>query len=91
MVLEDTEYESMIYIEWLGTACFWLCGLPQVIKCIIDGNAKSISLLFLLLWLTGEICYTVAIAYHYGIVPWMLSNYAINIMFLIILLRYKFK
>ena len=76
------------FIGWLGSICFALCGLPEAVHCIKQGNAKGISLLFLLLWLGGEICYIISIAMQFGWVGWLMFNYFGNTIFVLIILWY---
>ncbi len=42
-------------IGWIGNILFAVCGLPQVIKTYRTRTAKDLSLLFLLMWLLGEL------------------------------------
>jgi len=77
-------------LGWIGTVCFSLCGVPQVLKCIHHGNADGLAPLFLFLWLGGEICYVVATLQEFGWVPWLLTNYIVNLVCLCWIIRYKF-
>jgi uncharacterized protein with PQ loop repeat len=76
-------------IGWIGSVCFALCGLPQVIKCVKDGHACNLSMVFLLLWLSGEILYVIATLSELGFISWMLFNYVVNIVCIVILVVYK--
>lgn len=42
-------------IGWIGNILFAVCGIPQVIKTFRSKSAKDLSILFLWLWLTGEL------------------------------------
>ena len=42
-------------IGWIGNILFAICGIPQVIKTYKTKSAKDLSLLFLWLWLAGEL------------------------------------
>ena len=44
---------------FVASACFILCGVPQVIECIVRGNGKGISALFIWIWLLGELSLSV--------------------------------
>ena len=48
-------------LGWIGSICFALCGLPQAIKCVRQGNTQGLSTLFLTLWSVGSVCYIVAV------------------------------
>lgn len=77
-------------IGWIGSICFAMCGIPQVLKCIRHGNADGLSSFFLFLWFVGEICYVIAILKEFGWVPWLLTNYSMNLVCLVWIIRYKF-
>ncbi|WP_340114505.1 PQ-loop repeat-containing protein [Maribellus mangrovi] len=42
-------------IGWVGNILFAICGIPQVIKTYRSKSAKDLSLLFLWLWMSGEL------------------------------------
>jgi len=42
-------------IGWIGNILFAVCGIPQVIKTFRSKSAKDLSILFLWLWLAGEL------------------------------------
>jgi uncharacterized protein with PQ loop repeat len=42
-------------IGWIGNILFAICGIPQVIKTFRSKSAKDLSVLFLWLWLAGEL------------------------------------
>lgn len=42
-------------VGWIGNILFAICGIPQVIKTFRTKSAKDLSLLFLWLWLAGEV------------------------------------
>lgn len=72
---------------WFGSICLSLCALPQVIQCIITGNANGINWLFLLMWLSGEISLFIYLLPKNETA--LLFNYGLNIIFLLIIIRYK--
>jgi uncharacterized protein with PQ loop repeat len=73
---------------WLSSLMFGFCGLPQAYKSYKDGNSDGISWMFAIMWFLGEIF---AIIY---VLPMkdgpLLVNYGINLLFLCIILWYKF-
>ena len=79
----------MNYIQWIGSACFIICFMPQVVKTIKEGHADGLSWLFLIILLVGESCYTVAVIHDFGLVWWMLANYVSNIILLLVVIYYK--
>lgn len=79
----------MNWVGWVGSLCLGLCGLPQAIKCYQTKSAKDISAMFLLLWLTGEICTLI-----YVIPKWdwpLIINYLFNIILIGVIANYKVK
>ena len=77
-------------LGWIGTFCFSVCGAPQALKVYQDGHSNGLSLAFLWLWLIGEIFFVSAILLRFGFVSWLLVNYGFNLLFLLVLFRYKF-
>ncbi len=79
----------MNLIGWIGSFCLAYCGIPQAIKCIKEGNSNGIDLYFLITWFIGEV---LSLIYVYSLdskpLP-LITNYFINILVLIIILKYK--
>jgi uncharacterized protein with PQ loop repeat len=70
-------------IGWIGNIMFAICGIPQVIKTFRSKSVKDLSVLFLWLWLFGELLTFVYILVgdmETGISHFPLYfNYAVNI------------
>jgi len=77
-------------LGWIGSICFSLCGLPQAHKAYQDGHCNGLSSAFVLAWMAGELCYVAAVLLEFGWVGWMMFNYILNTLCLIVILRYKF-
>jgi len=75
-------------IGWIGSLLLATCGAPLAWKCIATGRSDT-SLLFLAMWLGGEICYVISIPMKAGWVPWLMLNYILNIVFVMIIAYYK--
>jgi uncharacterized protein with PQ loop repeat len=74
-------------LGWFGSILFAICGLPQAIQCAKDGHSRGLNWFFLLCWFGGEVLTTV---YVWPKADWpLLSNYLVNMIFLLIMLRYK--
>ena len=74
-------------IGWIGSILFAICGLPQAISCYKSGNANGIDWLFLMAWLGGEI---LTLIYVWPRSDWpLITNYTINLIFVLIIFRYK--
>lgn len=74
-------------IGWLSSACFMVCALPQVIKCIKMRSATGLSWAFLLLWFFGEL-FGIVYVLPKGHRP-ILANYAANAILIIVILVVK--
>jgi uncharacterized protein with PQ loop repeat len=75
-------------IGWLGAICFSFCGLPQAYKSYKDGHSDGISILFLFLWFLGEF-FSIIYTFNKHVLP-LFCNYILNIIFLLIIIKYKF-
>ena len=75
-------------LGWLGSLLFAVCGVPQVVKCVHDGNADGVSFWFLFLWWCGEVLYIASVLMQFGWVGWMMFNYFGNLIMVSIILRY---
>lgn len=73
---------------WLGSILLAFCGLPQCVTSIKTGKSEGLNIGFLLMWFWGEV-----FTFYYVMdkldIPLML-NYGANILFLIIIIKYKF-
>ncbi len=74
-------------IGWIGSILFAICGLPQAIQSIKDGHSRGLNWFFLLAWFWGEV-FTIAYVLPKMDMP-LLANYTANMIFLLIILRYK--
>ena len=74
-------------IGWIGSFLFAICGLPQAIQSYRDGHSRGLNWAFIAAWLGGEIC-TIAYVFPKGDLP-LLTNYFANLVFLLIILRFK--
>ena len=81
-------YELETY-GWLSTLCFSLCALPQVYKSIRDQHSNGISWGLLILWFLGE-CFATVYVFPKKDLP-LLVNYFFNMLFIAVIIRYKFK
>ena len=74
-------------IGWIGSFLLAFCGLPQAYKCWRTKRADDISWMFLLMWGFGEL---LILVYVIPKLDWpLVFNYAANIIFIGIILRYK--
>ncbi len=75
-------------VGWIGSIAFAICGLPQAWECHWNRTARGINPVFILLWLTGELCYVVSILLKFGWVHWMMFNYLTNIFAVAVIIYY---
>ena len=81
-------------IGWIGNILFAICGIPQVIKTYKSKSAKDLSMLFLWLWLAGELLtfiYIILGDLETGLIHYPLYfNYMVNIFMACFLIYAKF-
>ena len=77
----------MELIGWTGAILFAICGLPQAIQCAREGHARGLNWFFLLAWFWGEIL-TIIYVWPKADYP-LLFNYFLNLVFLLVIIRYK--
>jgi len=77
----------MEIVGWIGSFLFSICGIPQAIQSYRDGHTRGLTWGFLAAWLGGEI---LTLAYGLPKADWpLITNYAVNLFFLGVLLYYK--
>jgi uncharacterized protein with PQ loop repeat len=79
----------MITIGWIGSVLLALCAIPLAWQCYKQKHADGISNMFLAMWLAGEIL-TAAYVLPKKDYP-LLFNYGLNIVCLLVVIRYKIK
>lgn len=87
IILEKVMQMDIEIFGWVGSALFAICGLPQALQSIKDGHSRGLNWFFLLAWLGGEI-FTIIYILPKMDLP-LLANYAVNLIFLGIMLKYK--
>lgn len=76
-------------LGWAGAGVFAFCAVPQVVQTLKEGHARNLNSLFLWMWLWGAILCAAGSILDVGVVPWLLFNYSMNLLCVVILLRYK--
>ena len=75
-------------LAWIGSVLLALCGFPMMIKSIRDGHSDGVDATFLWMWIIGEILVWVYVVSRQD---WpMIFNYSLNIIFVIVILKYKY-
>lgn len=74
-------------LAWVGSILLALCAIPQAFMSYRNGHSDGISWGFVLLWFFGEV-FTIGYVIKESAVP-LIVNYAANILFLLIIIRYK--
>ena len=78
-------------LGWISGALFAFCALPQAIKTFKDSNAEGLSLLFLLMWTSGELLMMTYIVFKYGFDAPLLTSGTCDLFFLSIIWFYKLR
>lgn len=74
-------------IGWIGASCLAMCAAPQAWHSWKTKKADDISMLFLILWLIGEL---LTLIYVFPTFQWpLIFNYLLNLFFIGIIYRYK--
>ncbi len=76
-------------IGWIGAVCFAFCGVPQAYQCYKVKHSRGLSGWFLGLWMAGEVCYVASILAQFGFIGWLMFNYILNFLCLLVIIRYK--
>lgn len=76
-------------IGWIGSLFFAFCAVPQAYKCYQDKNADGLSSPYLVMWLLGEVCYIASVLMKFGFVDWMMVNYVMNIICVVVIGYWK--
>jgi uncharacterized protein with PQ loop repeat len=79
----------MEFIGWLGSFCFAICALPQVIDTVKKKHADGFSHGLFWLWLFGEIFTIIYVWFEKYSVP-LIVNYIFNLVLLSIIGYYKY-
>ena len=80
-------------VGWVGSFLFCFCGVPQAWASYRDGHARGMSHGFLWMWCFGEVCtlwYVAALNASRGATAPLLTNYVLNLAFLLVIIRYKY-
>ncbi len=78
-------------LGWVGSIMFAVCGVPQAWQCIKNKNAYGINSLFIFLWFLGEVFYIISVLLKFGFVSWMMFNYILNIICILVIGFYLVK
>ena len=81
--------DMLEYVGILGSSLLALCAVPEVISSIRKGYCGS-STSFLLTWGVGE-CLTFYYVNNTSKDLYLMANYTINLVFILILMYYKTK
>lgn len=76
-------------IGWIGSILLAFCAAPQALKAYVDGEAKGLSLITLIMWTTGEVCTLIALLYESQLKYYLIFNYGCNILLLSGIWKYK--
>ena len=77
-------------LGWIGAWLLALCGAPQAWNCYKVGHGRGLDPMFLIMWTIGIACMLVYILLKGFISAPLIANYTMNLVFLSIILRYKY-
>lgn len=78
------------FIGIIGAICFSICAAPQALVCYKQGHAQGLNKLTLWLWFVGEVSTIVYVLETIGWDSILMSNYIINLLFLIIIIKFAY-
>jgi len=79
----------MEIIGWVGSFLLTFCGMPLVWQSHKDGHARGVNIVFLEMWLWGEVLVLAYILAQPMLLWPLIANYAFNIMLILIIQHYK--
>jgi uncharacterized protein with PQ loop repeat len=75
---------------YLASACFILCGVPQVVLCVKQGHGKGLSHLFMWIWFAGESFLLVYAFFGLNVNIPLLLNAGFCFLTCLVILRYMY-
>lgn len=75
-------------LGWTGGFLLAICGFPQMIQSIKEGNSKGLTHSFLWMWFIGEIC-LLGYVLPKSDIPLVL-NYSANCVMISVIIYYKY-
>jgi len=78
-------------IGWISSILFGLCAVPQAWQSYKTGNSEGVNMMFLWLWLLGEMFAQVYVYQKHGLDMPLLVNYWFNMILIMIIMKYKYK
>jgi uncharacterized protein with PQ loop repeat len=78
------------FIGLVGSVCFSISGVPQLVKSFKDGHSKGMSHGTLWLWIIGELA---MLYYSYSKYPSdyiLIGNYLFNLIIVSMIAKYKY-
>jgi uncharacterized protein with PQ loop repeat len=76
-------------IGWVGGFFFAACAFPQALQSYRQKHSDGLSWLFLWMWLMGEILTIIYVFPKTDVAP-LLTNYFLNIVFLLVIIWFRF-
>lgn len=82
---------SIETIGYISAILFAGCGFPQALLSWKAGHSRGISAAMLWMWFWGEILAIIYVIGKIGFDKPLLLNYTVNIVFLVIILKFKYQ
>ena len=77
-------------LGWIGSFFFMICGIPQAWQSYKHGNSNGVNSAFLVFWLLGELFTLSYTILHLNSDLPIISNLIVNIIFIVIIMKYKY-
>lgn len=76
-------------LGWIAGILFAFCGLPQAIRSRREGHSEGLHSITLTMWASGEVLSLAYVYLKHGLDWPLLFNYGVNLIFLVIIIKYK--
>jgi len=78
-------------LGWLGGLLFAICAIPQAWQSYKQGHSKGLNSGLLQMWFWGEVLTVSYVYLKHGFDGPLMLNYLANIVFLVVIMKYKYK
>lgn len=79
----------MEIVGWMGAILFAMSAAPQAWMSYKQGHSEGVSNGLLSMWFGGELLSMIAMAAEPQIIWYVMFNYVLNFLFLLVIIHYK--
>ena len=80
----------MELIGWVGSFLLTFCGVPMAWQSFKEGHSTGVNMIFLQMWLWGEVFTLIYVAAQPELLIPLIANYIFNIIMILVILKYKY-